>query len=412
MSTSHIRQKPENAEDKIKRYTEAAGAEVKNLLSGAGNLVMLEVVAGALLLTIGIPVPGLGFPYGLLVLLALALFRLSKPAQYEVAFRSAFFAVIFVGLAYVAVASLNFGISTPNEVFRRVARISILLLVLYLIADRRIHFRSLIVGLAIALVFNALAFYAGIAPDTYAGALTGWLPDKNVSGLYYGFVPILLFGIFTQTRHRIIILLFFIPMLWNTGSRTSMAALMIGVLWILFAEKANFLIKLGLAFFSAWFFDWLQVKFADHPIFGDRSGTDFLRERIDEASLEKVEAAPWSGWGFGQATVQLGESTFFFHNSYWTLLVEGGWLWLLVVVSLTVVAVVLVKQPYEKESGRIALAEGLTVYLAVCSWRLGEVMLTLPWVFAVGLALALVARPKKSSGFENNLEGLRNGGSI
>lgn len=376
---------------KVNRFALALGQEARILAEGTGSLVLLEIIAGAFLVTMGVPL--FGFPMGLLVLAVLALLRLSKPSRFDVPKRNIFMLIMLGGLTYVAVASLNVGISTPDDVIRRLARISILLLVLILIADRRIDFRSLILGLAIGLTVNAIAFYTGIAPDRYEGALTGWLNDKNVSGLYYGAIPILMFGLFPRVSHRVLTLLIFLPLLWQTGSRTSMAGLLIGVFWILFAQKANVFLKFGLGAFVAWLFEWLQTNFADSPLFGDRTGSDQLRLRIDEASWEKVSSAPWSGWGLGQATVQIMDKTFYFHNSYWTLLVEGGLIWLVIVTGLSLLAVFIWKQNIPA-GYRVLTAEAVMVFLAICSWRLGEVILTLPWVFSVGLALSLTARPK------------------
>lgn len=394
MSFSDTPQQAASAEERLSRFTAALGQEARILAEGTGSLKMVEVIAGALLVTMGVPF--FGFPMALMVLAILVVLRIGQPSRVDVPNRSLFVAVLLLGLTYVAFASLNVGISTPEEVAKRLARISILLVVLLLIADRRIDFRSLILGLAFGLVINALAFYAGIAPNTYDGALTGWLNDKNVSGLYYGIIPIFMFGLFPKRSHRIITLLVFLPLLWATMSRTSMAGLLIGVLWILFAQKANIVVKFGLGAFVAWFFEWLQTNFADSPVFGDRTGTDLLRSRIDEASWEKVSSAPWSGWGLGQATVDVQNHRFFFHNSYWTLLVEGGVIWLVLVTGLTLLAVFVWKQNGVLKNQRILTAEAAAVFLAICSWRLGEVMLTLPWVFAVGLALCLTARPKRS----------------
>ncbi|MFW0180377.1 O-antigen ligase family protein [Rothia sp. P5766] len=399
MSLPDTQEQKSSAEERLSRFTAALGQEAKILAEGTGSLVMVEVITGAFLVTMGVPF--FGFPMGLIFLVVLTFLRISKPSRFDVPNRSLFVAVLLVGLTYVAITSLNVGISTPDDVGRRLARISILIAVLLLIADRRIDFRSLILGLAIGLVGNALAFYAGIAPDNYSGALTGWLNDKNVSGLHYGIIPILMFGLFPKRSHRIITLLVFLPMLWETGSRTSMAGLLIGVLWILFAQKANIVVKFGLGAFVAWLFEWLQTNYADNPIFGDRAGSDQLRARIDEASWEKVSSAPWSGWGMGQATVNIQDHRFFFHNSYWTLLVEGGIIWLALVAGLTLLAVFMWKQHGIVKGQRVLTAEAATVFLAICSWRLGEVMLTLPWVFAVGLALSLTARPKKQGAEKN-----------
>lgn len=69
-------------------------------------------------------------------------------------------------------------------------------------------------------------------------------------------------------------------------------------------------------------------------------------------------------------------------------------------------AVLLLKQPQEKLaidrsdamqkklSSRKVMAEATMVLLFICSWRLGEVFLTVPWAMAVGLGLSYLATPK------------------
>lgn len=314
---------PSRFEDRIKKVGKSAKEDLKTLTDTTGKLVLLDFVVGFMLIFAGITFAGL--PLGTLAVLGLVLLRVQKKPQFTVPYAGLFTAVMVVALAYVTTASILWGVSTPDQTLRRVFRICIILLLALFIAERRIDLKSILFGTSLGMLVNTVAYYAGIAPDNYHGYLTGWLGDKNVSGLYHAIIPLLLFFFLKKNSHRLILLIIALPLLWLTGSRTSIAAFMIGVIWFLFAYRLNLFLKLFLGAFVAWFFNWLQDNFADSSLFGDRTGTDWFREQIDTASLAKLESAPWHGLGMGQATVELDSGTFFFHNSFWTLLVEGGW---------------------------------------------------------------------------------------
>lgn len=395
-STTH--QPTDSFESKIHRFQKDISKEAQLVVQGTGSLVLLEFILGLLMVAAGIPIPGLGFAVNIAVAIVLILIRMSKPSKYSVPNMNLFALILILGIMYVSIVSIEVGLATTDDVIRRSIRISVILGVTILIADKRINFKSLMLGLGVGMVINAIAFYLGIAPAAYGDALTGWLGDKNVAGMYYGIIPIILFGLFEKQWHRLLIVALSLPLLFETGSRTSMGGFILGVLWILFAKKANLFFKVILGFFFGWIFEWMQTNFADSSVFGDRTGTDWFREQIDIASWAKTEAAPWHGLGFGQATVILtnGEDMYF-HNSYWTLLVEGGWPWALAILGVTFYAVFVWKQAGQRSNTeRNLTAEAATVFLAVCSWRLGEVMLTIPWAFAVGYALSLTALPKKN----------------
>lgn len=385
---------PRTALDTLSRYSGTVRTELSLMGKGAGALVALDVVIGALLVAEGVNVGG--FPLNVFVLIALVALRITKKSPYVVPYGGLFIALLTLGLGFVTVSSFAVGISGTDQIIRRVGRMVIIIFFTLLIADRRVDFKSLMTGFGVGLVINATAFYLGLNPDNYGGYLTGWMEDKNVAGLFHGIVVLLLFGLYQQRKHRILILVIGLPLLWETGSRTSMAGTILGVLWILFAHRANLIAKIGIGFFLAWLFEYLQKNFADSEVFGDRTGTDWFREQIDILSWAKVEDAPWNGFGLGQAVVTFENGrTMYFHNSYWTLLVEGGWVWASLVCAATFLAVFVWKQPGYK-TRRNLTAESAMVFLAVCSWRLGEVLLTVPWAFAVGYALSLTALPRIS----------------
>lgn len=388
-------------EDRIATFQQNTKDEVKDILHGTGKLKALELIFGGLLVVAGIPIPGLGFAVNVGAAIVLIGLRLAKPSRYTVAKLNIFAAVFLLAMVYISVMSFTTGVSTPEQTLRRTIRFMVVVGLLFLIADHRVHFKSLMLGLGIGMIVNAVAFYAGVAPAYYGSALTGWLGDKNISGMYYGFVPIILFGLFHKRWQRVVILLIALPLLFETQSRTSMGGFILGILWILFAQRANLLLKMILGFFFGWIFDYMQTNFAHLSVFGDREGTDWFREQIDIAAWAKTEAAPWHGLGLGQATVVLenGQRQYF-HNSFWTLLVEGGWPWAIAVLGLTFYAVFVWRQTNQvSASHRNMTAEAATVFLLICSWRLGEVILTIPWGIAIGYALSLTAVPKKTAAY-------------
>lgn len=390
--------KPEiSFENRIASLQQNTKNEVKEILHGTGKLKFLELVFGALLVLAGPSIPGLGFAVNVGAAIVLVAIRIIKPSRYSVAKLNIFAAVFLLAILYISIISFTAGISTPEQIVRRSIRFMVVVGLLFLIADHRVHFRSLMLGLGIGLVVNAAAFYIGIAPANYGSALTGWLGDKNVAGMYHGIVSIILFGLFYKRWQRVLILLLALPLLFETQSRTSMGGFILGILWILFAQKANLFFKVILGFFFGWLFDYMQTNFAHLSVFGDREGTDWFREQIDIAAWAKTESAPWHGFGLGQATVVLEDGRGqYFHNSIWTLLVEGGWPWAIAILGLTFFAAFVWKQRGQvSASERNMTAEAATVFLLVCSWRLGEVILTIPWGIAIGYALSLTAIPKK-----------------
>lgn len=124
--------------------------------------------------------------------------------------------------------------------------------------------------------------------------------------------------------------------------------------------------------------------------FDDRLGSDLLRERIQTASWEKAAEAPWYGRGLGEAHVHLDEATWFFHNSFWGLLAEGGWPFLVIVLS---AYVVLGMRPFRhavRTPSRVAV-EASTLIFLVCASQLGEVFITVTGALVLGAGLLLTS---------------------
>ena len=78
-------------------------------------------------------------------------------------------------------------------------------MLIWTIAAGRLHIRSIVLGYSTAILFNAVAYFAGFAPVTgYYGYLTGWLGDKNFSGLVYCLFGLLILS-FARNKIEVIV---------------------------------------------------------------------------------------------------------------------------------------------------------------------------------------------------------------
>lgn len=384
------------AQDTEKHPTlrERAGNEAKHLVDSTGKIVLIDFLLGITLGFYSVAYSGIRLPiFGSFLLIIVGLSR--KPA-YRVPQMGIVVATLVLALTWVTFDSVMLGISESGDVFRRLLRIVSVVLVALLIADKRLDFRSIILGLGFVSMLNIPAFYLGLAPDAYGGTLTGWFYDKNVSGMYYATTAILLIAVIEKLSHKFLIFTLFSGALWLTGSRTSIAALGFAFLWTVLARKMNIFLKGILAFAMIYAVNFLEENYAQAGVFANRVGSDLLRERIDKATEIKIDEAPWYGLGLGQAQVQLGENgRFFFHNSYWTLQIEGGYIYLYLIVGITIFAAFFFKQNAMKQ--RNLYGEGVTILLLICAWRLGEVFLTTSWGLIFGFVLSLCAVPIKDN---------------
>lgn len=373
------------------RIGQATAGEVKYLVGSVSKLSMLDFWAGFGLIFIGVPTPIVTMPVGTVVVMLFVLYKLTKPATLETRYNSLFFSIILFAVGWALFESLAFNGISVDEAIRRAIRMAVVLLLALQIAQKRVDIRSLIFGVASGLIFNLIGFYAGIAPDNYGGTLTGWLNDKNQSGLYYAIFGFLFVAMVRKTSHRIAALVVTSGMLWLTGSRTSLAAYAFAVLWLYFSHRLNLFGKAVLAWLFYLAVNYLEDNFARAGAFADRLGSDLLRERIDETMYRMIDVVPWYGGGLGTAQVPLQNRYFYFHNSYMTLVQEAGWLYMIVIVALMISAAFIWKQP---RAQRIVIAEAAMVIIIITSQRLGEVILTVPWAIVVGLAL-LYLNPDK-----------------
>jgi hypothetical protein len=312
-------------------------------------------------------------------------------------------------LPWAAVAMLGYlvliSLSGPDlSLFgwpKRALRLALVLTALLVVVTGRIHYPSLVRGMAVGLLGNAVLFFAGVAPAPYGRLLSGYLLDKNQAGLAYTVVGVLLLGLTTDRRRQVAIVVATSGLVWATGSRTSLAALACALVWFALRPRMNVAWRLLLAAGLAVALPFVQEKYGQAGEFADRVGTDWFRARIDSASSAKLDQAPWQGQGLGEAWVNLPDgATYFFHNSYWALLIEGGWVYLLAVLVLTVWFCMRPLRAGPPPSLVARSGEAANLAVLICALRLGEVFgaTTASIAIAAGLIGYLQAESLRSAG--------------
>lgn len=358
-------------------------------LHRAGEIRIPEFVLFFLLIGVGLlPLPQIGFSLENLAVAGIVGLGLLRRPPRTLGALEGLVPVVVVALFYLTVVSL---FATPTEFAAdwptRLLRFLAVLLMVLVIGTGRVDIRSGLYGLTAALLVNIPLFYAGLVPANYGTYLTGLVGDKNVAGLAYALVAVLLLALPDRNRVRRLLVLVLGGAVWLTGSRTAMAAYVGAVLWVLLAPRLPVVGRWALGGAVAFGVNLLSEDYALIGRFSDREGSDLLRARIDAASEIKVGQAGFFGDGLGEAYVHLEDGNWFFHNSYWTALVEGGWPWMLVLVGATVL--VLGRPFTSRLSTRQIALQAACVVILVCAWRLGEVFLTMYWGIAMGMAVLL-----------------------
>ncbi|MGQ4538381.1 O-antigen ligase family protein [Dermabacteraceae bacterium P7074] len=363
--------------------------------SALGSIVIIDFIVGILFVGDGYLIPGIGVPasvLGLVIIVVLGFFR--KPKRCADIY---FFMLLIVLLSVLWTTGVSLVMdASTGETVRRAGRMAMLLLCCLFLIEERIDFNSLVKGLCAGLFVNFILFYAGIAPDAYGGYLTGYLVDKNKAGLYYLVGGMLAMGISKKTWLTVALLFAAGGSVWLTGSRTTLAALLVAILWVLVATRMPKVPRCTFVLALVFLIDYLERNFAHFGAFADRVGSDLLRQRIDMASLDKLEKTPFKGLGFGEAHVIIENRKWYFHNSYWTLLVEGGVIHFLIIVVITLALGLGIFRnvAYTVELRR---AEGALAGLFVAASRLGEVFLTNAWMLVISFLVVAVLNAKSLS---------------
>lgn len=359
----------------------------------AGSLRLLEFFIGCLIAFVGTSAPGVPGDLPLTyvaVLIGLGVAFLRRPRQTFPTDVRWWILVLAVGLAVAVVVSMLAGYATTGEWLRRIFRLGIVVAFAFALASGRLHFRSVLRGFITMLMINVPLFYLGLTSDTYGGFLTGIFGDKNQAGLNYAVGAVLALLAFERRRMGIAVFAILGVPLWLTGSRTSLAAYAVAVLWMLFSRKVSLPIKILVGALLMWLVANVEENFARVGVFSNRTGTDALRDRIDAASLVKLQDSPWYGRGLGQATVDMENRTWFFHNGYWQLQIEGGVVLLVAVLGFTLFVGTRILKSGATSTERV-ITQAATYVVLVCAWKLGDVFLTTSWalVMAAGIRAAI-----------------------
>ncbi|MCS6711638.1 ABC transporter permease [Brachybacterium sp. EF45031] len=329
---------------------------------------------------------GLAFRFDAVILVVICIYAMFRRPQYSLGWFGAFIPLLAVAVPYLSLVSeANVDGGEVADWRTRLIRIMTVMAFVFMSSTGRVDLWSGALGWLTALIVNIPLYYAGLTTDLYAGFLTGVLEDKNVAGLAYALGLVMLPMIVRRWLFLLPLMSVFAMALWLTGSRTSMGGAAAGLVWIVVAPKIPLLARPFLAWLLYWGIGLVQEDFSQIGVFSDREGSDQLRARIDAASKIKVEETGFFGQGLGEAYAFVGEKAWFFHNSFWTLLVEGGWPWAVLIVAMTVVAMTPIWRKVETRDQ--AIVQGLGVVILVCSTRLGEVFITTAWGLVMALAI-------------------------
>jgi len=343
------------------------------------------------LLVVRLPAPGSSLPtaqVAIMGLLAVSLFRRPTRSLRPVGW----FPVLGAGLlGFAIVASSINGVSFE----RRAANIAVLFTMAGFLASGRIDARSALKGLLAALAVNALLFYTGVTPDHYEGRLTGLLEDKNSAGLMYAVGPLLASMLARRRVQRAAVIAAGAVALMLTDSRTSMAAYAVAVVWLLLSGRLGQVLKLAFGTLLFMLFRWADANLAEVGHYAaERSGSDALRARIDAASTLKAAGSPWYGRGLGEAVVNLDGASWFFHNSYEALRVEGGVVFLVGILLIHALSGLgLARRRARTSTYADRTVASATIVVLLCATRLGEVFLAPIGLLVVGIGLAMVTGP-------------------
>ncbi|WP_085528648.1 O-antigen ligase family protein [Kocuria massiliensis] len=372
----------------------------ETVVSEAGSLRLLEFMIGCMAAFVGTSAPGLPGQLPITyvaVLLGVGVAFLRRPRYTFSSDVRWWLVVLSLGLGFAVVVSMVAGYATTGEWTRRIFRVGSVVIFALVLASGRLHFRSVIRGFIAMLVINVLLFYLGLTSNTYGGYLTGIFGDKNQAGLNYAVGAVLALIAYEHRRVGVAIFVGLGVPLWLTGSRTSLAAYAVAVLWMLFSRRVSLPFKVIGALVIMWLVDNVEKNFARIGVFSDRTGTDALRDRIDAASFAKLQDSPWYGRGLSQATVVMEEHTWYFHNGYWQLQIEGGFVLLIAVVGFTVFVGGRLLRSGATTTERVIVQAGALAVL-ICAWKLGDVFLTTSWAFVMAAGIRAARHEDEAAG--------------
>lgn len=295
--------------------------------------------------------------------------------------RLAALALVVLVLWMVGASTVLHGIEA-----RRAANLLVLLGLVWVLGQGRVHPPSFVTGLA-------LGWAGGIAhavltrdESTYDGRITGFLGDPNGAGFVIVTLGCVLIAYARSTRRRTWPLWAFTgAAVALTLSRTSLFAFLAVTLWALVAPRFGRWSSLA-ALVVAWpVYWWLVDVVRDTGFFAERAGSDQLRDRLMIVEGQMVDQAGSFGLGLGTAHATVNGTFLWFHNSFRALWVEGG------AVALALLAIglgALFWSIHEVPAARRnAWYEAAILAAMICSINIGFSLTSVTMAVAVGMYL-------------------------
>jgi len=258
---------------------------------------------------------------------------------------------------------------------------------------RRVMQKGMLIGLGIASTSGIIFLIAGISPSGYQGRLTGmFFGDPNPAAmaiLVLGFLSIEIIRV--GKRRNFAIALLAIPFLL-TQSRSSLVAVGLCFVWWFVARRLRPTAGIAVIGGSAAVVSLIPTTVQGIGVFGSRSGSDLLRAAILSESIKSAIRGFWFGNGPGTAKVEVyGIYNFYFHNSYFGVIAEGGIVAAVAVVGLMLFEFIrLIALPVVLRNTWIEMS---LIAIATSAFHLGEVLLNLPAAVAIGFCIDWIARP-------------------
>lgn len=313
-------------------------------------------------------------PFGVLWSGFIILVGITRRPVYKIRYHGILLIIFIMILMWLGVTSAYNGV----DFSQRLLRITLLFALLSLLMEGRFHWFSAIAGLGGALLlFNLPMYYLGLTSDNYPPFLTGFIGDKNVSGLWYAVVTILGLWVFRSRGTRVTWLVAMGTAVFLTGSRTSISGVAVALTWFFFRNKISwfFRVLLGSGLLAGLLY--AEEELARIGVFADREGTDSFRERIQVFTEAKLALTPWYGQGLTTSFVTLDRGeTFLFHDSFAALRVEGGLPLLMAMITLFLLIGAGLLDTKNHVPLRVRIGEAACLVVLVCAWKMGEVFFT------------------------------------
>ncbi|MFX0537498.1 O-antigen ligase family protein [Ornithinimicrobium sp. Y1847] len=322
-----------------------------------------------------------GLPSGTLAALGIGALGLLQPGDPERRAPLWFGPLLFSVPAWMATS----GLLNDEWDWRRLGTCLAWAMVAFVLGTGRVHVpsvaRGAVFGLLAALVTGSMAAGAG-----YEGRLSTYAGDPNataMAALSVGLAAAAWSSL--KRRPTFLILALVVIIVGLTESRTGWLALPLAVAWVVHMRKWNIVGAALTAWAVVYLFENLPDSIRYWGPFAERVGSDELRERILGIETEMVSRRPLVGLGPGTARADLEGQTFFFHSSYLSVRVEGGYI-LLTVVVLTLLGVFLRLARAEK-TWRTGLLQAAIIGQAITAANIGESLLTPSCATMIGLAM-------------------------